>query len=309
MRLIIDTDAGVDDSQAILMALTHGGARVEAITTVTGNVHVDKVNRNVIAILALMGMRIPIYSGATLPLVEPWHAGAPEVHGDDGLGNWTDRPHPLQGLEREHAVNALVRLVNENPGQYTIVALGPLTNLAMAQRLDPSFASKVKQLYFMGGTLQGVGNTTTVTAEFNIWCDPEAAHIVLSSFPRATMLSWETTLAHPIDWDTYGRLANMGSPRSRFFRDTTRVISGLMRSYGFLRGYLLPDPLAMAIALEPALIRQAADYIMMVELRGTHTRGQTVIDHMARTGLQPNVTAITEIDMAGVVRLYERMLR
>ncbi|MBI5669263.1 MAG: nucleoside hydrolase [Chloroflexi bacterium] len=306
MRLIIDTDAGIDDAQAIMMALAHPGVTVEAITCVTGNVHVDKVVPNVLTVLDVMRADVPVYRGAALPLVADW---SPEVHvhGEDGLGDWKDRPPTQRHAESEHAVNALIRLANAAPGEYTLVALGPLTNIALACQLDPSFPSKIRQFVFMGGTTHAMGNTPNLTAEFNIYCDPEAAYMTLRAFPLSTMLSWETTLQHPFGWPEWNALCDTNSPAARFMKGTSGVTVDLIQSYRF-NGYLLPDPLAMAVALKPDLVRASGTYYVTVELNGAYTRGQTVIDYRARSGHAPNVHVVQEVDTAGVYALYQQML-
>jgi purine nucleosidase len=309
MRLIIDTDAGVDDAEAILMALTEPNVTVEAITTVTGNVHVDQVNKNICTILQVAGQNVPVYSGATLPLVEPWLGGAVGVHMNDGLGDWDDRPPCELKLEPEHAANALVRLANENPGALTLIAIGPLTNVALAVRLDPTFPQKIKQFVFMGGTINAVGNTTTPTAEFNIFCDPEAAQIVLDAFPTSTMVSWETTLEHPFTIEMYKELCSKDTPLSKFYLGITDKLVRLFRSLMPVPLYLLPDPLAMAITLYPELILERESRPVTVELNGTHTRGQTVVNYTRYAAEQtPNVDIIKRIDVDGVYAAFQRML-
>ncbi len=306
MRMIIDTDAGVDDAQAIMMALASPGVAVEAITTVTGNIHVDKVVPNVLTVLDIMKKDAPVYRGADRPLIANW-SPEEQVHGQDGLGNWKDRPPTQRRAESEHAVNALLRLANQAPGQYTLVALGPLTNIALAAQLDPSFPAKIKQFVFMGGTIQAMGNTANLTSEFNIYCDPEAAYMALRAFPMSTMLSWETTMAHPMTWPQFEALTGLDTDAARFMKATSSVTVELIKSYQY-DGYLLPDPLAMAIAVQPDLVRKSAEYAVTVELHGTHTRGQTIIDYRGRSGHKPNVRVVQELDMDGVAALYRRML-
>jgi purine nucleosidase len=306
VRLIIDTDAGIDDAQAIMMALASSSVSVEAITCVTGNVHVDHVVPNVLTVLDVMKKNAPVYRGAEHPLISDWSPEA-HVHGNDGLGDWKDRPAAHQRAEHEHAVNALVRLANAAPGEYTLIALGPLTNIALAAQLDPSFPSKIKQFIFMGGTIQAMGNTPNLTSEFNIYCDPEAAYITLCAFPESMMLSWETTLAHPFPWPQWDALCTLDSEAAHFMKNTSGVTVDLIKGYRY-EGYLLPDPLTMAVAIKPELIRKCADHYVTVELHGTHTRGQTVIDYFARSGHAPNVRIVQEVNINGVYELYQQML-
>jgi purine nucleosidase len=309
VRIVIDTDAGVDDAQAIMMALTHPGATVEAITTVTGNVHINWVVRNVFAVLDVAGVEVPIYRGADQPLLPGHWQPATDIHGEDGLGNYQNRSqNNTRQPKSAPAATALTRLASEMPGELTLVVLGPMTNVALACKLDPSFPQKIKQLVFMGGTISAIGNTRNVSAEFNFYCDPEAALIVLDAFPQATMVSWETTMKHTLPWDDYDTLAAAPSAAGRFFHDTTLLGAGFIRRFRPELGYLLPDPLTMAITLEPDLILNQELRHASVELHGTQTRGQTVIDHLGLTGRTPNVEIVTEIDMNGVYRLFEQTL-
>lgn len=308
MQLIIDTDAGVDDAHALMMALAYPGTQVKAITTVTGNIEVQHVNRNVFTVLDMMQKNVPVYQGADRPLVQEWQWETEEFHGKDGLGDWPQRPPSQRQIEAEHGVLALIRLLNESPGEITLIALGPMTNLALAVRLDPTLPTKVKRLIFMGGTMAGRGNTRIPTAEFNIHCDPEAAQIVLTSFPESTMISWEATLNHPLPWEHYDELTQLPGPRARFFNAIDKWATPEMRNQTPSPLYLLPDPLAMAVALRPELIKQSDFRHVEVELNGTHTRGQTVVNYTKYIHHPPNVHIVTEIDMDGVYQLYRQML-
>lgn len=305
LRLIIDTDAGVDDAQAIMMALAHPGVTVEAITTLSGNIHVDKVVRNVLTVLDVMGAQVPVYRGAESALMVGMPPEEVHVHGDDGMGDWPERP-PVRGeIEPEHAALALVRLINEAPGELTLIALGPLTNLALAIKLDPELPNKVKRFVFMGGTVNARGNTMMVTAEWNIYCDPEAAALVLASFPDSTMLSWEATVWNPLPWDVYYELSATATPAGRLFAGITAKTRDFAEHLKpRLPGYLIPDPLAMALVLQPELALESFRHYTVVELRGDYTRGQTVIDYMNRLYKPANVLHVTKLDMDGVAELY-----
>lgn len=307
MKMIIDTDAGVDDSQAIILALTHPDVDVLAITTLTGNVHIDMVNPNVLTILEILDRDVPVYPGIDRPLVQEWEDAA-EFHGGDGMGNFKDRPPLTRSLEDEHAVHALLRLSREYEGELTLVALGPLTNLAAAIRIDPDFPARIKQFVFMGGTIYAQGNTPIVTAEYNIFTDPEAAYITLDAFEESTMLSWETTVAHGFNWQQFDHLCAIDTVNGRFYkaisaRNAERVRDALGRP-----AYLLPDPLAMAITLQPELIQQSSKLHVTVELNGALTRGQTVIDYMGINGKAPNVNVIQALDTDGVYQMFVRAL-
>lgn len=307
-RLIIDTDAGVDDAQAIIMALTHPDVQVEAITTLTGNVHVDKVVANVLTVLEVLNQDVPVYRGVDRPLLSEWSAEE-QFHGGDGLGDFANRPVLTRQAEAEHAVLALIRLVNESPGEYTLVTLGPLTNIALAVRLDPDFPSKIKEMFWMGGTIRAQGNTPNVTAEWNIYCDPDAAYIALNAFPMSTMLSWGTTVDHPLSWEQFDTLAAINTPQGRFFHDISMKTAAYLKRIPNVPGYLVPDPLTMAIALEPEIMLSAGIHYVTVELNGMYTRGQTIVDYRGLMGYPANVRVATTLDMGRVYRQFDRMLR
>ena len=307
MKMIIDTDAGVDDSQAIILALTHPDVDVLAITTLTGNVHIRMVNPNVLTILEILDRDVPVYAGIDRPLVQEWEDAA-EYHGGDGMGNFQDRPPLTRSLEDEHAVPALLRLSREYAGELTLVALGPLTNLAAAIRLDPEFPARIKQFVFMGGTIAANGNTPIVTAEYNIYTDPEAAFITLDAFEDSTMLSWETTIGHGFSWDQFDHLCSIDTVNGRFYKGISSGNAKRVRELMGRPAYLLPDPLAMAITLQPELIRQSSKHHVSVELNGALTRGQTVIDYTGISGKSPNVNVIQALDTDGVYEMFVRAL-
>jgi len=307
MKMIIDTDAGVDDAQAIMMALAHPCVDLLAITTLTGNVHIRQVNRNVLTILEVLGRDLPVYAGAERPLVQEWE-DASVFHGSDGLGDFAPRPPLSRRLQAEHAVPALLRLSREYAGELTLVALGPLTNIALAIRLDPEFPARIKQFVFMGGTIAAQGNTSTLSAEYNIFTDPEAAFITLDGFPLSTMLSWETTLAHDLPWADFETLCAIDTVAGRFFRAISRQAAQRLQTVYKRPAYLLPDPLAMAISLQPALIQRSSRHFVTVELSGRHTRGQTVIDYSGISARAANVRIVHALDRQGFYQLLRQSL-
>lgn len=306
MRLIIDTDAGIDDSQAIMMALAAPHATVEAITTVTGNVHIENVNRNVFTILDICKMNVPVFAGADRPLVAGWNGAIEDIHGRDGLGDWSERPRTLVRLQPLHAALAIVNLVNQAPGELTLVALGPLTNIALAVRLDPELPRKIRNFVFMGGTTSAQGNTDVVTAEYNIYCDPEAAHIVLEAFEQSTMLSWEATMMHPLSIDQLNAVRQARTPAGAFVYGTTEKLLRMFQGVNS-PGYMIPDPLAMAVALDPDCVLQSDFRFTTVELSGGYTRGQTVIDYRQGSPNKPNVHLIMRLDMDRVFAAFHRI--
>jgi purine nucleosidase len=306
-RLIIDTDPGVDDAHAILLALAHPDVQVEAITTVNGNVNLDLTTSNALKILDAAGRDIPVYRGCDRPLISRLLHAA-HVHGEDGLGD-CNLPASKKAVQSEHAVHALVRMANENPGEFTLAAIGPLTNLAVALSIDPDLPMKFKQLVIMGGAIYGKGNTETVTSEFNIHTDPEAAHMVFSAWPMLTLLSWETTLAHVFTRETLDRFFNLGTPHAKFFHDTNQKILNFIKDRLDQDILFAPDGLALAAAVEPGIVTKSEKKYVTVELHGTHTRGQTVVDWYGSTRKAPNTEIILEVDQQRFIQLMENGLR
>lgn len=306
-KLIIDTDPGVDDAHAILLALAHPDAKVEAITTVNGNVGLDLTTANALKILDAAGKDVPVYRGCDRPLINR-PAPAAYVHGHDGLGD-CGLPASTRTIQPEHAVQALVRLANENPGELTLVAIGPLTNLAVALSLDPDLPKKFKKLVIMGGAIYAKGNAGSITSEFNIHTDPEAAHMVFAAWPMLTLLSWETTLEHVFTKEVLERFFNLGTPRAKFFHDTNQVILNFVRERLGQEILFAPDGLALAAAVEPGIVTRAEKHYVTVELNGAHTRGQTVVDWFDATHQPPNTEIILGVDQERFNQLMENGLR
>ncbi|MGD8966809.1 MAG: nucleoside hydrolase [Anaerolineae bacterium] len=293
IRLVIDTDPGVDDAHAIMAAFAHPDAQIEAITTVAGNVQVEQTTENACTILDVLEQDVPVYAGCSRPMVGDT-VDAAHYHGADGLGESGYPPSP-RPVEDEHAVNALIRMADESPGELTLVAIGPLTNVALATRLDPTLPRKFAQLVVMGGATRGLGNITPA-AEFNVYCDPEAAAGVFDAWPGMKLVPWETAMTHPFSAEQVEVLLSIDSPRAQFFRRITQHVLRVNEQIGRGRTLWAPDLLAVAVALEPGIVLQAETHDVQVELAGKHTRGHTTVDWLDTTGREPTVILVLKID-------------
>lgn len=305
-KLIIDTDAGVDDAVAIMMALAHSKNEVIAITTVNGNVDVEKVTRNVALTLDVFAADVPIYKGCQLPLLNP-QARSDGIHGVDGLGGVSDTRSPsMRKIENEHAVLALIRFAKQYSRQFTLLTLGPLTNIALAVRIDPEFVQGVSRLVMMGGAVEARGNASQVS-EFNIYTDPEAAAIVFDAgFEELWMVSWEATLNHPLPWSEYHGIVNHDNNRANFFKQISARTAGLLKDHYHFPGFLIPDPLAAAVALETGIVTGSALLPVSVEIAGKLGRGLTGVDWFQQFGKPPSVHVIQGIDMLRIIKLMKR---
>jgi inosine-uridine nucleoside N-ribohydrolase len=200
-KIVIDTDPGIDDAMAIHLAFAHPGLEVLGLTTVFGNVHVEKATRNALALAEMACAACPVAQGAVAPLVRPAEPPGYHVHGDEGFGDLPAPTHARRTDPRD-AAGFLIETVRAHPGEVTLVALGPLTNLALALRRDPEIAGKVERVVVMGGAVACRGNVTE-WAEANIWHDPDAAAEVLSARWPATLVGLdvtERTRCGPVDF-------------------------------------------------------------------------------------------------------------
>lgn len=290
--LLIDTDPGVDDALALLMAYQH--AAVVGLSIAAGNVGLAHTVTNALRMVELVGADTPVFAGCDTPLVLP-AADAAFVHGVDGFGD-AGLPLPQRQAEAEHAALALIRLTRERPGELTLVALGPLTNLALALRLDPALPQRVPRLVVMGGAVTGRGNTS-VPAEFNIGFDPESAHIVFSTWPQFELVDWEATMRHGIALDRFQSWLTADDARARCYERISRKIRGFMQERG-RPGMVLADALAMAVVLQPDCVVRAEHRHVAVELNGTLTRGATIVDWDGRNGQPANARIVLEVDQS-----------
>lgn len=246
MKIWIDTDAGVDDATAILICLNCPDVEIIGISCVDGNASLQNVIRNVNRTLKVWGKTdIPIYAGCSKALIQP-SMEIPEIHGKDGLGDIDDKSYGIDTpimLEKEHAVNALIDACNKYE-DLNVLCLAPLTNIACALRMNQEAFLKIKHLYIMGGAEDGVGNTSPY-AEFNWRADPEAAHIVLESFPqvRTTIISWTLTVTCSWQPKTFDVCYLEGTEIRRFVKETWNA------TLTFCKGIFYPaDPLAAFVA-------------------------------------------------------------
>ena len=310
-KLIIDTDPGVDDAEAILMAAAHPNAIIAAILAVGGNVGLEHTLRNSLTIVETIEQDIPVYAGCDKPLVI-FQEDAAQVHGQDGLGDVGYVPQSRQP-ETEHAALALVRMANESPGEYTLVAIGPLTNIAVALKLDPTLPEKLKRMVVMGGAVTARGNTSNVSAEFNIYHDPEAAHVVFEAWEQhgglVELIDWEATMRHPIPREVMQRWIDLDTPKSRFYQAISAKTVEFVTKYMGRTMMFGADPLAMVVALEPEAVTKAEVRHVSVELTGMYTRGQTTVDWGQRNGRTANANIILEVNTDRFYALMEQGLK
>lgn len=271
-RVIIDTDPGVDDAFALLLAMRSPELKIEAITPVAGNVPLDLTLPNALRMVEIAGRTdIPVAAGAKAPMVRRLVTAA-YAHGENGLGGAVF-PEPTTKPVNEPAAELIRQIIRKYPGEVTLITLGPLTNVAAAFAGDSDLASKVRGLVMMGGSLSG-GNITPA-AEFNIYVDPEAARIVFQSGIPITMVGLDVTRKTALTEDHVKQLTAGKSAVSQAAAKIARNAIDHNRSQGFLIGPNMHDSLAVTAFLDPSILT-FENYYVDVEVNGELTAGQTL---------------------------------
>lgn len=316
--LIIDTDCGIDDAQALFMALAAPQVHILGISCVFGNTDVNNVCQNVLRVLSVCGHQdIPVFRGCAVPLVGAGKTFS-DHFGTDGLGDvFKDKePHWEQRIQTEHAVNAMIRLASQHPNQVSLVALGPLTNLAMAVRMDPEFPKKLKDLYVMGGNMEGKGNVS-LCAEFNFLLDPESAYVVLEGFLCTTYIAtWEYACRNKLTWEFFEELINQDFAAARFMKSVTsacwaysRDAMKNKRNVYFGPGFVSYDAYAMAAFIDGTTVTESVHCPVRVELQGTIGRGMMALDRIDALGKTHKVFVFTKCDLEKFGQMLMASLR
>ena len=290
-RFLVDADTASDDAVALVMALNHPDVQVEAITVVGGNVPLAQGVQNALYTVERCDKHVPVYAGISGPLLRPLQT-AQFCHGEDGMG---DIGLPLSGRRPAdgHAVDVLLDTIRRFSGEITLVTLGPLTNVAVALVKDPEIAGMVERCVVMGGIGHGYGNIVPA-AEYNIWVDPEAAKIVFDSALPITMVGWDVSHKYATFSDAEADALRCTSDLGAFCVGIQRAMREFGVSYLKQDGFDLPDPIAMAVALDSDVATVTERLRVEVETKSELTRGATVVDHLRVTGHEPNADVVLE---------------
>jgi len=304
--MILDVDTGVDDAMAILYALGRPGIRLEALTTTFGNTDVDAATRNTLGILELAGRDdIPVARGPGRSLLKPFVKGADHVHGGNGLGG-VALPEPRARPVAESAVELIVRMARENPHAITLCPVGPVTNVALALAKAPDIAPLLKRIVAMGSTIfhPGIQGIPSPMADANFWNDPEAAQIVLRSGANVTLVGMDVTMKVLLTASMRAEIAARGGAVGAKMMEIAQFyVDAYARMYPGIDGCGLHDPLAVAIAEDPALAvleRMCVD----IELAGALTRGQTVADRRRTAAGRGNADVCVDVNGAEFGRRF-----
>lgn len=310
-KIVIDCDPGIDDAMAIILAMQHPGFDIVGITTMFGNAYVDQATTNALTVVELSGRTIPVYKGAAKPLTIRIGSPPDFVHGKDGLGN-TRQAAPRSAPLAKSAARFLVDIAKANPGQITIVAVGRLTNLAHAMRLDANFTRNVKEVVLMGGAFHVAGNVSPV-AEANISGDPDAADIVVTAPWRVTMIALNTTTKVRLNDDILQRIRANNDRYGRFVWSISRFYMDFHKNVNHVEGgFYVHDPSAVMYLIDPGLFTMRKGPVRVV--REGITIGETIMpayDYQLELPPwrgKPGVTTATDVDVARFLATFESVM-
>jgi inosine-uridine nucleoside N-ribohydrolase len=293
--VILDCDPGHDDMVAILLAAAHPAIDLRAITTVGGNGNLDDVTRNALLVCTHAGIvDVPVAAGAASPLLGPLDA-ASAVHGESGLDG-ADLGEPSVALDERHAIDLMADVLRASSAPVTLIPTGPLTNVALLLRRFPELRERIGAIVLMGGAV-ATGNWRPL-AEFNIWVDPEAAHVVFTSGLPVTMVPLDVTHQALATEPVLADLRAIGSPLSALVVELLGFFADRYKSLWGFPAAPVHDPVAVARVIDPGLVG-VVDANVVVELAGSYTRGATVVDRFGVTGRPVNAQVALELDHAG----------
>jgi len=301
-RVIFDTDPGVDDAMALFLLLRSPELTLDAVTSIYGNVDVEQTTRNALILLDVAGRPdIPVAAGVGSPLMRPPRLSGVVVHGDNGLGG-AELPAPSRGVVSQRAAELIVERVMASPGEITIIAVGPLTNIALATCLEPKIVQNVHELIIMGGAVTVPGNVTPL-AEANFHNDAESAAIVFSAGYRMALIGLDVTLKALITPAQIETLRERGGPMGEF----THAISShygqhYIRRTG-LPGFPMHDSAAILYAIDPGYFT-VENWYLEVETHSPRAYGMVMADRRGRWGQPPNTAVCVDIDHDSFLEMY-----
>lgn len=304
-KIILDCDPGHDDAIAIMIAGKAKNLELLAITVVAGNQTIEKTTKNALNVCQYLGLDLPVYSGCHGPMVRQKQVIADEIHGETGL----DGP-VFEKLEKEaeteHAVDYLIKTLMKSEGDIILAATGPLTNLAMAMRLQPDIIPKIKEIVLMGGSYQ-LGNVTPA-AEFNIYADAEAAHVVFQCGRPIVMIGLDVTrkvLCYP---SIVERMADAANPAARLFGDLMTFFNQSQKKVFGWEGGPLHDPVTIAYLMDSSLLTKKAMHTT-IDIKSEQSYGRTNCDYFCLQDAESNCEVAVDIDVERFWDLVEQGIK
>lgn len=311
-KVLYDTDPGIDDAMALFLALSSPEIEIIGLTTVFGNTHVEATTRNALNLLNFAGRPdIPVAKGADQPMVLPRGLTGEFVHGDDGMGNlgWRDVHNADQKPLDKHAAQFIVETIMNNPGEITLVAVGPMTNVGLALQLEPRIAQHVRNVVIMGGSVLAPGNVSP-TAEANIHNDPHASALLFNAGWDITMAGLDVTTATQMDNRFFAALGNSPNKFGQFVASIIPFYQKFHRErYGMMDGKVhTHDPSAFAYLIDPTLF-QGERWSVVVPVDGV-SAGTTIADRNGQFFTTPKTNCLMQVDSERFLKMFrERLTR
>ena len=304
-KIILDCDPGHDDAVAIMMAAKHPALELLGITVVAGNQTLEKTARNALNVCQYLDLDVPVYAGCGLPMVRQRQVIADDIHGETGLDGPVFAPLTRK-LEDKHAVQFIIDTLMASDGDITLVPTGPMTNIAMAMRMEPRIVDKIQEIVLMGGAYQ-LGNVTPA-AEFNIYADAEAAYVVFTSGRPIVMMGLDLTrqaLCYPAIVD---RMEKIGNRAAGLFADLMRFFCKTQNQVFGWPGGPLHDPTCIAYLIDPTCI-ETKEMFSEIEIRSERCYGRTLCDYFGMTGKAPNSKVCVKLDVEKYWDIVEACIR
>ncbi|RPF52199.1 nucleoside hydrolase [Aquisalibacillus elongatus] len=304
-NIIMDCDPGHDDAIAMILAVANQNTlSIEAITTVGGNVDVEKNTLNALKVCDIIQLNdVPVAKGAERPLVKDIVV-AESIHGESGLEGPNLPDVPTKQAESVHAVDLISDKLHKSNGPMTIVATGPLTNVAMVLIKEPELKHKIKEIVLMGG---GTFGNWTPAAEFNFYVDAEAAHVVFNSGIPIRMFGLDVTHQVQATDQVISRISNIDNHVSEFIVELLRFFNKTYQDVFHFDGAPIHDACTIAYLIDPAMFKFKHVHVD-IETKGEHTYGMTAVDRLGVTGKEPNVYFAYEADTTKFWDLLERSI-
>ncbi|WP_353893133.1 nucleoside hydrolase [Proteinivorax hydrogeniformans] len=271
-KVILDVDPGIDDAMALALAFKSEKLDILGVTTVAGNLSLDKTTKNAAKILDILNAKCKVYAGAAMPLKKKVHT-AEHIHGPTGLGffSWSETE---ENISSQDAISFMAEQINKYPNEVTIIAVAPLTNIAKLLNKYPNIESKIAEIIIMGGAVNVKGNVSE-EAEFNIYADPEAAGAVFSSSCNKKLVGLDVTLKVLLTAENLEEIKGYNNKIADAVVEMTRFYLGKYRDVNKLSGCALHDPLAVGVAITEEIVKTTPMYLEVVEEEGVK-RGKIV---------------------------------
>ncbi len=297
--VLIDTDPGVDDTFAIMMAKGSDKLDIKAMTVTCGNVGLKSTLRNALGICDILGIDAPVYKGAEKPMIVELRDAA-EFHGESGLGGYIYR-NIKKKHEEEYAWDGIYKVAKECDGELTIIALGPLTNIAIALLKYPDLPKYIKRTVIMGGTFEDFGNCVP-NSEFNFWIDPHAVEIVLNADMKTEIYGLNCTRQATLSVEEMSLVKNPDPKIEELIRHMEAFDIHLAKDKGRVPTIHIPDGVAMAGAIDSSLFELEKHHVVCVT-EGGNIQGWSLIDHKNKLGKEPNTLVAKKVDKEGFMKL------